>query len=85
MSFTRRLTNPSVDVITQVSGVVLVNTPPPGTISGAGSGNVGMVGEFVDGTYAVQFNGIGEFVTKPTPVQIFSGADLIAKLGGFRS
>jgi len=84
MSFVRRYRNvPSQEQIQLISGVVLVDLPPPASIQGVGTGTVALVGEFADGTFAGKFDASGNFVTTPQPVQVFSSADLISKCGGW--
>ena len=83
MGFVRRYaTFPSVNIIAQIEGVVLVDATPPGAITGVNTGTVAIVGEFADVTYGVSIQG-GIVSTSPQPVQIFSGQDLLAKCGGF--
>ena len=88
MGFTRRTDAfPSQGYINQIEGVIIVDQPQPGAIQGAGEGVACCIGEFADCTYAVQVastvGASGNISTLPQPVQIFSGADLISKLGGF--
>jgi hypothetical protein len=74
---------PGTEVITQIEGVVVVDLPPPGGIDGVGTGTVCMVGEFADASYAVDVTTTGIVTGNPTPIEIFSGQDLINKVGGF--
>jgi hypothetical protein len=74
-----------VETITQIEGVVVLDLPPPGVISGTPSGTVAMAGEFPDMSYAVAVDATGAVTTSPTPVEISSGQDLIDKVGGFDS
>ena len=82
--FTRRYTfNPGTTVITQIEGIVILDLPPPGQIQGVNSGVACLIAEFQDCTYAVAVDGNANVTTAPNPVQVFSGADLAAKAGGF--
>jgi hypothetical protein len=74
---------PSQQVINQIEGVVIVDTPPPNTIQGVNTGVVGIVGEFADASYASLVNGSGEVTAKIQPVEVFTAQDLINKVGGF--
>lgn len=76
---------PGTEVITQIEGVVIVDLPPPGTISGVGTGTVGIVGEFTDATYGVAVSSTGIVTGNPQPTEIFSGQDLLNKGGPFDS
>jgi len=87
--FVRRYTSfPSIEEIQKIEGSVIVDLPPPASITGVGTGVVNVVGEFQDMTFAVKFNVPGVvptniFSTLPQTVEIFSAADLTAKTGGF--
>lgn len=82
--FTRRFGFfPGVEVITQIEGVIIVDLPPPGGIQGTGTGTVCCVGEFPDATYAVDVATTGIVTGNPQAVEIFSGQDLLNKVGGF--
>ncbi len=87
MGFIRRYQFfPSTNIITQIEGVIIVDQTPAGPISGINTGVVAIVGEFSDVTYGVAVdNATGAVSTFPQAVQIFSGQDLINKLGGFDS
>lgn len=76
---------PGVETITLIEGVVIVDLPPPGAVNGVSTGVVGHVGEFADMTYATSVDSAGVVTTKAQPVEIFSGQDLIDKVGGFDS
>ena len=76
---------PGVETITQIEGVVIVDLPPPGAINGSGTGTVALVGEFADMTNATSVSSAGVVTTKATPVEVFSGADMLDKVGGFDS
>jgi len=77
--------SPGIETITLIEGVVIVDLPPPGAVSGVSTGVVGLVGEFADMTYATAVDSTGAVTTKVTPVEILSGADLLDKVGGFDS
>ena len=84
--FVRRFTStPSVDVITAIEGVVIIDQPPPSPPGGISTNVIGIIGEFADMTFGVAVDANGVFTTFPQPIEIFSGADLVAKLGGFDS
>ncbi len=74
---------PGVETITQIEGVIIVDLPPPGAVNGQGTGTVALVGEFPDMTYATSVSSSGVVTTKAVPVEVFSGADMIDKVGGF--
>lgn len=82
--FIRRYSvNPGTEVITQIEGAVIVDSAPPGAISGVQTGVVALVGEFADMGSGVSVDASGNVTTKPVPVEIFSAQDLATKLGGF--
>lgn len=86
MGFIRRFSSfPSTQVISQIEGVVIVDTPPPSTIEGVSTGVVGVVGEFADLTYATYVDGAGNVTAKPQPVYVTSAQDMLNKVGGFDS
>lgn len=74
---------PGTEVISAIEGVVIVDLPPPGAINGQNVGVACPIGEFADMTFATSVDASGNVTTKPQPTEIFSGADLIGKLGGF--
>lgn len=74
---------PGVDVITQIEGVVIVDLPPPGTISGVGTGTVAIVGEFTDATQGVDMSTGGIVTGNPKPLEVFSGQDMLDQGGPF--
>lgn len=76
---------PGNETLTLIEGVVIVDLPPPGAINGVSAGTVGMVGEFADMSYATAVDATGVVTTKANPVEIFSGQDLLDKVGGFDS
>ena len=82
--FNRRFSYfPTVDQIMQIEGGVIVSLPPAGSIRGQATGVVALVGEFADCTYGVAVDEDGTVTTSPQPVEIFSNADLVNKLGGW--
>lgn len=82
--FVRRYTStPSLSVLTAIEGVVIIDLPPPSPPQGVSTNVIGLVGEFADVTYGVAVDANGNFTSFGNPVQIFSGADLINKVGGF--
>jgi len=84
MGFIRRFSSfPSSQVISQIEGVVIVDTPPPSTIEGVSTGVVGVVGEFADLSYAVSVDGSGNVTSKPQPVAVLTAQDMLNKVGGF--
>lgn len=76
---------PGVETITLIEGVVIVDLPPPGAVNGVSTGVVGLVGEFADMLYATSVSATGVVTTKAQPVEIFTGQDLIDKVGGFEA
>lgn len=74
---------PGTEVITLIEGVIVIDLTPPGAIAGVGTGVAACVGEFADCTYATSVSSGGVVSTKIQPQEIFSGADLADKLGGF--
>jgi hypothetical protein len=77
--------SPGSETITLVEGVIIVDLPPPGSIKGVQTGVVGMPGEFADMTYATSVDTSGVVTTYARPVEVFSGQDLLDKLGGYDS
>jgi hypothetical protein len=74
---------PTQQVIQQIEGVVIVDTPPPQSIQGVNTGVVGMVGEFADVTYATSVDGTGSVTTKIQPVEVVTAQDMLNKVGGW--
>lgn len=66
----RYLSDPGIEEIRAIEGVIIIDREPPGAVSGVGSGTVLVVGEFEDGPFA-------------TPTEVFSGGDLITTFGEF--
>lgn len=74
---------PGTEVITLIEGIIIVDLPPPGVISGVGTGTVAMVGEYPDVTNAVAVSNTGIVTTNVQPVEVFSAQDMLSKVGGF--
>lgn len=73
--FLRRYTSlPSIEVIRQIEGVVVVDQAPPDPATGVGSGAVLLVGEFEDGPFAGEVKGA---------LEVYGSADYESKFGGF--
>lgn len=84
MGFTRRYpTFPSNDEISAIEGVVIIDNAPPQTASGSNTGVACCVGEFANAFYAVVVSSTGIVTTRPKPIEIFGGQDLIDKGGPF--
>lgn len=82
--FIRRYgTFPGVEAIRQIEGVIIIDLPPPGSITGVGTGTAAMVGEFANMTAAVAVDSAGVVTTRVVPVEVFSSKDMLDKLGGF--
>lgn len=82
--FTRRFGFfPGTEIITQIEGVVIVDLPPPGAVSGVGVGTTAIVGEFADMGYAVTVDAAAGVTTKSQPVEMFSSQDMLNKTGNF--
>jgi len=82
--FVRRFSEfPSNAVLTAIEGVVIVDLPPPSASQGINTNVISLVGEFADMSYGIAVDSAGVFTTKPKPVEIFSGQDLLNKVGGF--
>lgn len=75
--FVRRFTTvPTIEVIKEIEGVVIIDLAPPDPATGAGSGAVLLVGEFEDGFFATEAEAKGA-------VEVFGSEDYRAKFGGF--
>lgn len=82
--FTRRYNFvPGSSVIALIEGIIILDLPPPGNITGVATGVACLVAEFVDQTYGAAVDVNGVVTQSPNPVQIFSGQDLLNKVGGF--
>ena len=76
--FIRRFTEfPSVEVLREIEGVVIVDRTPLAPTTGVGSGTVLLFGEFEDGPFAT-----AALVAGGGGLEVFSGADLQSKFGG---
>lgn len=76
---------PGTSELTAIEGVVIVDSPPVGSVAGVGTGCVAVVGECVDQSYACKANSSGLVSRDVRPVEVFGGADLVDKIGGFDS
>ncbi len=75
--FTRRFsTIPTQQEISSIEGLVLIDLVPPPQITGAGSGNILLVGEFEDGPFATDADQDGV-------LEVFGSADYVNKYGSF--
>lgn len=75
---------PSEAVLTAIEGVNIIDLPPPGSITGVGTGFAAIVGEFPDVTFAVEFSeATGLFTEDIEPIEVVSAKDLTDKGGGF--
>lgn len=84
MGFTRRYNfQPTRQQITMVEGVIIVDNPAPGDISGAGTGVAACIGEFSDVTFATKTDGNGGILTSIQPTQVFGHQDAVNKFGPF--
>lgn len=84
MGFVRRFGYyPGSEVISQIEGVAIIDLPPPGAVTGVGTGVVAALGECQDMTYAVSVDTSGNVTTKTRPQELFSSQDMINKIGGF--
>jgi len=73
--FVRRYTSePTLEVITQIEGVVIIDLAPPPPQTGAGSGAVVLVGEFEDGPFAT--------TDDEGVLEVFGSTDYRQKFGG---
>lgn len=75
--FVRRFTSePTLAVIREIEGVVIIDLAPEEPTTGAGTGAVLLVGEFEDGLFATEQEAKGA-------VEVFGSADYAAKFGSF--
>lgn len=75
--FVRRFTEVQpIEVIKQIEGVVIIDLAPPEAATGAGSGNVLLIGEFEDGFFATDNDVEGA-------VEVFGSEDFRQKFGSF--
>ncbi len=75
---------PPEAVLTAIEGVNIIDLPPPGSITGVGTGFACIVGEFPDVTFAVEFDeATGLFSEDIEPIEVVSAKDLTDKGGGF--
>jgi len=86
MGFVRRFTSmPASQVLAEIEGLVIVDATPPSAVAGVSTGVVAVVGEFADMAYGVAVSSAGVVSSDPRPVEIYSGQDLVEKLGGWDS
>jgi len=84
--FIRRFSSmPSNAVLTAIEGINIIDVAPPSSPQGINENVVALVGEFADMSYALAVDSAGVVTTSPRPVEIFSGQDLLNKVGGFDS
>lgn len=75
--FVRRFTSePTLAVIREIEGVVIIDLAPAEPATGAGTGAVLLVGEFEDGLFATDTESKGA-------VEVFGSADYATKFGSF--
>lgn len=75
--FVRRFTSvPTLEVIRELEGLIIVDLAPPAPATGAGTGTVLLVGEFEDGYFATDAAADGS-------VEVFGSGDYKYKFGGF--
>jgi hypothetical protein len=75
--YVRRFTEvPTLEVIREIEGLVIVDLAPPAPATGAGSGTVLLVGEFEDGYFATDEEALGA-------VEVYGSGDYQHKFGGF--
>lgn len=75
--FVRRFTEvPSIEVIRQIEGVVIIDLAPPDPATGAGSGSILLVGEFEDGLFSTDRETKGA-------VEVYGSEDFRQKFGAF--
>jgi len=75
--YVRRFTEvPTLEVIREIEGLVIVDLAPPAPATGAGSGTVLLVGEFEDGYFATDEEALGG-------VEVYGSGDYQHKFGSF--
>ncbi len=67
---------PTIEVIKEIEGVVIIDLAPPDPATGVGSGTVLLVGEFEDGLFATDLDAKGA-------VEVFGSEDYRQKFGSF--
>ena len=74
--FVRRFTSePTIETILQIEGVVIIDLAPPPAVTGAGTGAVLLFAEMEDGPFAAE--------PDEGPLEVFGSADLQQKFGAF--
>lgn len=82
--FIRRFSSfPAQDVLTAIEGINIIDLPPPAAVQGLSTNVIACVGEFADMTYAVSVDTSGNITTFIQPQEVFSGQDLLNKVGPF--
>jgi hypothetical protein len=75
--YVRRFTSvPTLEVIREIEGLVIIDLAPPAPATGAGTGTVLLVGEFEDGYFATDSQANGA-------VEVYGSGDYLHKFGGF--
>ncbi len=78
MAFVRRFTSePTPEVLREIEALNIVDLTPPAPLTGAGSGNVLVIGEFEDGPFAVDSPEDGGGV-----LEVYGATDFLQKFGG---
>lgn len=81
--FVRRFTStPSIEVLSEIEAVDIVDLPPQSPTTGTGSGTLLCVGEFEDGGFA-DGSDASEWVGARGPQEVFGSEDLVNRFGGF--
>jgi hypothetical protein len=74
--FVRRFTSePTIEQILEIEGVVIIDLAPPPPATGVGTGTVLLFGEMEDGPMAAEVD--------EGPLEVFGSTDLLQKFGGF--
>lgn len=84
MGFIQRYSyQPSLTQLLQLESVVIVDQPPPGTITGVGTGTSCNIGEWPDCTKSTAISPSGVVSTLFQATEVFSAADYLTQYGGF--
>ena len=76
---------PSIEEISQIEGIFIVDNLPSGGLGAAPSGYGCIVGEFADQSQSFYVDQGGQVIANYRPDFILSQADLVTKFGGFDS
>ena len=76
---------PTIEEISQIEGIFLVDNLPSGGLGAAPSGFGCLVGEFADMSRSFEVDQSGQVVANYRPDFVLSQADLVTKFGGFDS